>query len=151
MDDVDDVVDLWVALVADQRAHGAHLLAEPNRTDARRFVAQSVAAGNTFVATVGGRVVGFVSVHVESGVYDQDAVRGVVDNVFVRPASRNRGVGSALLDEAERHLREEGADVLALSALADNEAARRFYRERGYEPHRVVMERGESDTHSKED
>jgi len=37
--------------------------------------------------------------------------------------------------------------VVALETMADNEAARRFYRRHGYEPHRIELER-ESDTHS---
>ncbi len=163
-EDVDAVADMWVALADEQRAHGSHLLAAENRAQARDLVAQYVHADGVVVATDGGLTVGFVMFHTETGFYDTDATRGVVDNLYVRPGQRGDGAGSALLDEAEAALREQGADVLAVEALAANEAARRLYESRGYEPHRVTYERPadsgtagtpgqstESDTHSKDD
>ena len=150
--DVDAVADMWVALADEQRAHGSHLLAAENRGQARALVAQYVHADGVAVATRGGVRVGFVMFHAETGLYEADATRGVVDNLYVRPDQRGGGVGSALLDHAEDALRERGADVLAVEALADNEAARRLYESRGYATHRVTLERSaESDTHSKDD
>jgi ribosomal protein S18 acetylase RimI-like enzyme len=149
--DTEALADLWVALVADQRAHGAHLLAGENRSTARDFLGQSVAGDRVHVARARGGVVGFVMFHVETGAYEQDTTRGVVDNVFVTPEYRDCGVGSRLLDAAEAALRERGAETLAISVLAANDAARRLYERRGYETQRLVLERpAESDTHSKE-
>jgi len=151
-DDVDAVTDMWVALADEQRAHGSHLLAAENRSRARDLIAQYVHADGVAVATRGSVLVGFVMFHDETGFYDTDATRGVVDNLYVRPDQRGDGVGSALLDHAEDALRERGVDVLAVEALAANEAARRLYESRGYATHRVTLERSaESDTHSKDD
>jgi ribosomal protein S18 acetylase RimI-like enzyme len=150
-DDVDALTDLWVALVADQRAHGAHLLAEANRTRVREFLANFVANDSVYVARAGG-VVGFVMFRLETGAYEQDVTRGVVDNVFVSKGHRGDGVGSRLLDAAEAELAAAGADVATLSVLASNDAARRLYEQRGYRRHRLDLERPlESDTTSKED
>lgn len=154
MDDLDTLVDLWVDLVAGQREHGTHLLPEPNRETARDVLSQYVATDKLLVARAGGRVVGFVMLHVESGLYEQDVTRGVVDNVYVREGYRDAGVGSTLLDVAEAELEDRGADVVSLSVMASNERARELYESRGYEPQRVVLERGldpESDNHSRED
>lgn len=140
-DDVGAVTELWVALAREQRAHGSHLLAAENREQARDLVAQYVHTGDCAVARSGGQPVGFVMFHVETGFFETDATRGVVDNVYVLPDVRGEGVGSALLDYAEAQLREGGADVLAVEALWDNEAARRLYERRGYAPHRVTMEK----------
>ncbi len=94
-------------------------------------------------------VVGFVMFGPQSDGYDRDVARGFVRNVYVRPAYRGRGIGSALLNAAERRMAEAGLDVVALEVMADNEAARRLYRRRGYEPHRLELEKGlESDTHT---
>jgi len=151
-EDVDAIADMWVALADEQRAHGSHLLAAENRGQARDLVAQYVHADGVAVATRGNVRVGFVMFHAETGFYETDATRGVVDNLYVRPDQRGDGLGSALLDYAEDALRDRGADVLAVEALAANEAARRLYESRGYEPHRVTLERSaESDTHSKDD
>ncbi|MFC7046244.1 GNAT family N-acetyltransferase [Halobacteriaceae archaeon GCM10025711] len=150
-DDLDPLVDLWVALVRSQQPHGSHLLAGPNRSSARDLLAQYVVSDDVLVARIGTDLVGFVMFHIESGFYAQDATRGVVDNLYVDPDYREAGIGSRLLAEAEDALADEGASVVALSAMATNDAARRLYREAGYDLHRVELEKEiESDTHSRE-
>jgi len=146
-DDVDAVTDMWVTLAAGQREYGATLRAEANRATVREWVAQSVVTGDLLVARETGAgdsedeagLVGFVGFSLERGDYERDAVRGTVSNLFVVPERRGEGVGTALLDEAERTLRERGADRVALEALADNDRARSFYAARGYDPHRVEL------------
>jgi len=149
--DVPAVADHWVALAAEQHDHGSHLLAEENREQAQELIAQYVHTGGVGVARRDGLRVGFVMFHVETGLYETDVTRGVVDNLYVVPDARDSGVGSALLDHAEAQLRERDADVLAVEALWDNEGARRLYERRGYDPNRVTLERpAESDTHTKD-
>ncbi|ELZ47037.1 GCN5-related N-acetyltransferase [Halorubrum distributum JCM 9100] len=151
-DDVDAVTDMWVALAAGQREHGATLRAEANRATVRKWVAQSVVTGDLLVARDPNpaveadgegdrepRPVGFVGFSLERGDYERDAVRGTVSNLFVLPERRGEGVGAALLDAAERALDEAGADRVALEALADNDRAREFYAEHGYDRHRVEL------------
>ncbi|MFW5918851.1 MAG: GNAT family N-acetyltransferase [archaeon] len=142
--DVDVVVDQWVDLVEGQRRHGAHLLGAENRAAAVSIVEQYVHADGVALARTpdrDGRIVGFVMFHIERGMYEQDVRRGIIENVYVVPAYREETVGSQLLDYAESKLEDEGADVVGLSVLADNEAARDLYRSRGYRPHRLTMER----------
>lgn len=160
-DEVDALVELWVALASDQRTHGSHILPEPNRGVIRDSLARRAVTGGLRAARHGEEVVGFVSFELERGAYDSDETRGIVRNVYVDPAYRGRGVGSDLLDAAEAALVDAGATVVALEAMADNDRARGFYRCRGYAPHRVQFEKpldgaapaeaDENDTHSKED
>jgi len=147
-DDVDAVTDMWVALAAGQREHGATLRAEANRATVREWAAQSAVTGDLLVArdpgaasdeADGSDLVGFVGFSLERGDYERDAVRGTVSNLFVVPERRGEGIGAALLDAAERALAEAGADRVALEALADNDGARAFYAEHGYESHRVEL------------
>lgn len=150
-DDVATVADQWVALADDQRAYGSHLLAGANRETIRQRLMAHAVSGTLLVAR-DERVVGFVMFEVESGAFEQDVDRGLIHNVYVEPAARNEGVGSALLAAAEERLAAAGVDVVAIEALAGNEAAARLYRRHGYEPHRIEFERGlESDTHSNAD
>jgi ribosomal protein S18 acetylase RimI-like enzyme len=144
-DDVAVVTELWVTLAREQRAHGSHLLPAANRDQARDLVAQYVHADGVAVADDDG-VVGFVMFHAETGFFETDATRGVVDNVYVTPDARDEGVGSALLDYAEAELAERGATVLAVEALWENEPARRLYEGRGYDPHRITFEQPLADT-----
>lgn len=151
-DDLDRLADLWVALVEGQRQHGTHLRGEPNRQIARDVLGRYVAVDDLLVAREDEQIVGFAMVHVETGLYQQDATRGIVDNVFVEDSARDSGVGSQLLEAAERLLRQEGADVLSLSVLAANEGARRLYERAGYVPHRIELEKPvRSDTDTNED
>ncbi|ELZ42148.1 GCN5-related N-acetyltransferase [Halorubrum californiense DSM 19288] len=143
-DDIDAVTDMWVTLAAGQREHGATLRAEANRATVREWVAQSVVTGELLVARDpeiddGSSLVGFVGFSLERGDYERDAVRGTVSNLFVAPERRGEGIGAALLDAAERALAEAGADGVTLEALADNERARAFYADRGYDLHRVEL------------
>jgi len=139
------VVDLWVELAAGQRQHGSHLTAEENRTQIRESIVRAISADRLLVAREDD-IVGFVMFSTERTRYEQDVSRGIVENLYVVPDSRERGVGSALLDAAEQRLRTRGVDRITLEAMARNERARRFYRERGYNPHRVELEKALDDT-----
>ena len=177
--DADAVADLWVELAESQREFDSHLLPGENRQQVRESVAQHAVAGELLVARADEadpqsasaeadgahdatdaagpkeptdpELVGFVTFGIESSNYDQDVVRGVVRNIYVVPARRGEGIGSALLDAAEAGLAEAGANVVSLEVMAENADARRFYRRHGYAPHRVELEKSvESDTLTKE-
>ncbi|WP_435118478.1 GNAT family N-acetyltransferase [Halolamina sp. C58] len=153
MDDADRIAELWVDLARDQRAHGSHLLAAPNRESVREGLARAIVTEGVLIArTAEGDLAGFVEFAPETGGFRQDVDRGVIENIYVRPSHRGSGVGGELLAAAERRLLDAGVDRISLEVLADNEAARRFYARHGYDPHRVEMEKApENDTHSKED
>lgn len=151
-DDLDVLVDLWVALVEDQQHHGTHLRAAANSGVARDVVSQYVVADDLLVAREDDAILGFVMFHVEAGLYEQAVVRGIVDNLYVVPEARGRGIGSRLLDAAEAALVEDGADVVALSVMAANDRAIDFYERRGYAPHRLLLEKAtESDNETRPD
>ncbi len=146
--DADDVVDLWVTLAHGQRAYDSHIVPESNRSAVRESVLRHIVADELLVAREDGDLAGFVMFTVESGQYDQDVRRGVVQNLYVAPDHRNRGIGTELLTAAEAALDEHGVDRIALDVMASNDDARRFYRRHGYTPHRVELEKSpESDTH----
>jgi len=152
LSDLDTLTALWADLVAGQRPHGSHLDAAENRSTARDFLGQAVAADNVLLAVTAEHTVGFVQFRIESGVYEQSVERGFVDNVYVRPVYRGSGIGTDLLHAAEDALGARGAETVALSVLADNADARRFYERHGYEPHRIELERPlENDTPSKDE
>ncbi len=62
-----------------------------------------------------------------------DGRRGLIYHLAVEQAARTRGVGSLLMEEVERRLRAMGCVRCYLMVAADNEAAIRFYRNRGWE------------------
>ena len=57
---------------------------------------------------------------------------GHIITIDVIVEARRLGVGSALLLAAEDRLRENGATAVALETAVNNEAAIRFYKQKGY-------------------
>ena len=57
---------------------------------------------------------------------------GHMITIDVVPAARRSGIGSALLDAAERQLTEAGATSVVLETAVNNETALRFYKKKGY-------------------
>ena len=73
------------------------------------------------VAEVDGRAVGMVA-----------TTPGWLDALYVLPDAWGRGIGSRLHDEAVERLRATGCAEVRLWVLERNEAARRFYEQRGW-------------------
>lgn len=55
-----------------------------------------------------------------------------LEDLFVTPAARRRGIGRALMLNAEQFARSTGAERLTLSTAHDNHAAQALYRSVGY-------------------
>ena len=121
-DEIEAVVDMWVALARDQREYGSHLLSAENRAAVGESFARELVVGGLRVAdgavadgdVEGDGLLGFVSFALDTGSYETDVVRGVVRNLYVRPGARRRGGGGRLLDAAEGELASQGADTVRL-------------------------------------
>lgn len=57
---------------------------------------------------------------------------GHIITIDVIPEGRRSGIGSALLDAAERQLADMGANSVTLETAVNNETALRFYKRKGY-------------------
>jgi len=102
------------------------------------------ATGEILVARSGGRVLGMVSL-----LYTVSTALGArvawLEDVVVLPATRDAGVGGALLDAALAHAARRGCRRVTLLTDADNVAAQRFYQRRGFQhspmiPMRVLLD-----------
>lgn len=62
-----------------------------------------------------------------------------IHEIYVKPEHRRRGVASALMAEAERFARSQGARRLRLGVLDWNEQARALYASRGFREHAHVL------------
>lgn len=91
------------------------------------FAAARPPRGRFWVASVGGRLVGYAGV-------ERSVLGGEADliNLAVDPAYRRRGLGRRLLTTALAWCRQQGVPLLWLRVRAGNRAARAFYRRCGF-------------------
>jgi GNAT superfamily N-acetyltransferase len=61
-----------------------------------------------------------------------DGPVGLVDELYVAPAARGRGIGSALLAAVESITRERGGRLIEIAVDGADTDARRFYERHGY-------------------
>jgi GNAT superfamily N-acetyltransferase len=114
-----------------------------------RDLAASGSSWICFVAEEDGRIVGEVEARLlqpmESARYQVIAalgqVRGEVNSLGVLKSHRRRGIGRALMQEAERWLADRGATVIELDTLASSPESVPFYEAIGYEPRSIIFER----------
>ncbi|WP_193611959.1 GNAT family N-acetyltransferase [Nocardioides lijunqiniae] len=120
-DDVAVIAEIW-----ERGWHDGHDGHVPDELTAVRTAATFRAraadrVGQTSVAEVAGRVVGFVVVH-----HDE------LEQVYVDEAHRGSGVAQALMAEGLRRVAAAGHRQAWLVAAAGNARARRFYERQGW-------------------
>src|SRR4028119_507003 len=101
----------------------------------RRFLADVANSSYPFlfVAVTGERTVGFISGELRQGSPPLlPQTWASVDDVFVEPEHRNRGMGQALLQSVQAWARERNADGISLQVAAANTRGRKFYDDLGF-------------------
>ena len=63
----------------------------------------------------------------------------LLEDLFVLPSARGRGIGRSLLRDAVQHARERGARVLGLCTNERNEPAQNLYRSEGLHPQSTAI------------
>ena len=124
-------------LMADELAAvEAHLAYGTPGKHRRRLAEQEEGTCVYAIAWVGDRPVGHVLVKwagsAEAPVRDAVADCPDVEDLFVAPDQRSRGIGTQLLEAAELLVRNSGYERIGLSVGADNPRARALYERRGY-------------------
>ncbi len=91
-----------------------------------------------FVLDDGGRAIGFVWVVMRM---DLQGPFGSVDQVYLLPSYRGRGLGKLLMERAHEFIRSQGVSVARLYVTAENGRAVALYEREGYQMTRYEMER----------
>lgn len=133
--DYEDLVDLWRELMAHHVRLDTRFTLATDADD--RFLSYlDTATGRddyrVRLATVGERAVGFVVACVlpNSPVYRARYV-GYINDLCVTQGARGQGIGTHLVEDAVRWLRQEGADTVEVYVAHENRDARRFWRRVG--------------------
>ncbi len=101
-----------------------------------RLAQQEDGRGLYLIAWLEGEPVGHVFIRVSGAADVRLRARAgacpYLQDLYVTPQRRSRGVGTQLLAAAEAHLRAAGYARLGLSVAADNAPARKLYARLGY-------------------
>ena len=67
-------------------------------------------------------------------IYSNHSMKAVVilNDLYIHESYRGKGIGQVLIQKAVDHAKELGANALRLSAVSDNEAAKRLYEYLGF-------------------
>jgi ribosomal protein S18 acetylase RimI-like enzyme len=112
----------------------------PGESMADAYVAQmlercEVWVGELLVAEYAGAIAGMAAIYTRVPFEELDDPPGeyaLVSDLVVREAFRRRGIGGALLEEAERYARQAGATELRIGVLSENRSARDLYVRTGF-------------------
>ena len=118
MDDYEEVYNLWVSTPG----MGLNDI-DDSRAGIEKYLARNPCT--CFVAVQSGQIIGAIL----SG---HDGRRGFIHHTAVRAQSRNRGIGSLLVDRALQALKAEGIHKVSLVVFSANEEGNRFWEHRGF-------------------
>jgi GNAT superfamily N-acetyltransferase len=93
-----------------------------------------LADGNVIALLAGDPAIGVALMTMRPNVW-YDGPVALLDELFVMPGRRGRGLGSSLLRCAEIVARQRGAELLEVNVDGDDTDARRFYERHGYANH----------------
>ncbi|MCD6053690.1 MAG: GCN5-related N-acetyltransferase [Rubrobacteraceae bacterium] len=135
-EDAAEAARLWMQSAEEHTSHDRVYETSPGAEKTmRRFLADVAKSSYSFlfVAVVGDRTVGFISGELRQGSPTfLPKTWASVDDVFIEPEYRNRGMGRALLQCVQAWAQERGADGISLQVAAANSRGRKFYEELGF-------------------
>lgn len=121
-------------LVADH--HGEQALSQPE--DARRAALEPLLAGSPhgaiYLIGPGRAPIGYLVLSFGWSIV-AGGMTGAVDEIYIRPAVRGRGIGSEVLTNLPKALAGAGLQVLHVEVPRDNEAAQRLCSRLRFAPH----------------
>ena len=91
------------------------------------------------IARKNGEPVGFINWSYPTSWFQTSTREAHIEDLYVKPAYRRRGLGTRLMEEAMKRIREKGVGNVEVSVLSDNVKAVRFYEKFGLKVHRYGM------------
>jgi ribosomal protein S18 acetylase RimI-like enzyme len=112
----------------------------PDAAGERRFIGKHLrdATSTIFFASDGSRALGLVQIF-ESWSTVRLAPVLILEDLFVEPEARGRGIARALIDAAIAFAREAGAAGMFLETAVTNERAQEVYERAGWERERTFV------------
>ncbi|WP_267639792.1 GNAT family N-acetyltransferase [Haloarchaeobius amylolyticus] len=142
-DDLDTLVECWYTLASGMEQYSAFnelSYDDPDEVPADGFRRHLESDDVTeFLVEDGGELVGWVTTR-EGEHPSREYTRFTkIVNLLVREPYRNQGYGAEVVSRVEAIARENGCDHLKVACEWENDGARRFYRDTGFEPKQVTF------------
>lgn len=138
--DLPRLVDLWLSFAREMASvDDFDALAADARTAARDHRRAQLDRDDVtmLVASVDGDLVAFTTAEHRPAPPVFRRGDGVhVHELYVRPAYRRQGIATSLLTDVREWAAARGCEHLTLDVHVENDAARAFYREHGFDPQR---------------
>jgi GNAT superfamily N-acetyltransferase len=125
-------IDALVRLRRQFYAEGNRSLSEHAASRAFEALLDDSRLGQVWMIEDDGHAAGFVVLTVSYSM-EYGGLRGFVEDFYVAPQYRRRGLGHAALEEVKRACRRRGVRVLVVETGPDNNAAMSAYRSVGFE------------------
>jgi ribosomal protein S18 acetylase RimI-like enzyme len=147
---LDELEPLWLSLFDHHVAIGAAGLPVIDRGRSwslrRRLYEELLDRPDSFVLVARREAapLGYILAHIHDGADDTWPTgerTGEIETLALLPGERGRGLGTRMLDAAERHLNAHGAGTIVLRAMTGNAEAIRFYERRGMVATSIVLMR----------
>ena len=144
--DREAILDLWLALIDYHRALDPLYPVVPGIREAlREEVERGLLGGlcRLLVAELDGALVGFAFAEVERVETREASGPGSswIHELYVVPEERSSGVGSALVEAAEKFLAKRGGGRIAVRVESGNEDGLRFWARRNFTDRARILEK----------
>ncbi len=125
------------------KVYGAPLSPDVTRILSRKIdeIIRNVTSHTLLVALKAGEVVGFIDYDLKQCEHYYTPIKkyGQIFNLFVEQNNRKKGIGQALVAEAEKVFLQHHMDYAMLWAMPENRSATQFYNQLGYQCKQVQM------------
>ncbi|HEU4642595.1 MAG TPA: GNAT family N-acetyltransferase [Gemmatimonadaceae bacterium] len=124
-------VPTLVALMREFYAEAGFSLPEEAAAGAFGALLADPRLGDVWLALDGGAAAGYLVLTLSFSM-EYGGLRGFIDDLYVRPASRRRGAGAGLLAAARAEAARKGVRALHVEVGPESQDARRLYARAGY-------------------
>ncbi len=139
-EDAADAARLWVRSAEEHASYDpVYTVSNQAENTMRRFLADLTSSSHTFLFVAEcpgegqGETIGFISGELREGSPTfNPKTWASVDDVYVAPEHRSRGIGASLVERVKEWSKEKGASGVSLQVAAANERGRSFYQDLGF-------------------
>lgn len=142
-EELDTYVELWFDLAKGMEKYSEFnniIYDRPEDVDKNAFIEQFKDKDYTYyLLRIDGENIGFITLKEgEHPSREYNSYTQIV-NLFIREGFRNQGYGSEAVEKVKKIAKDNGSDHLKVSSEWNNEGARKFYNDNGFEEKQVTF------------